>query len=76
MRLNIYKSAHKFVKIKKHGIQKLFHGHYMHDNYEGNAYWQFTIIDQCITSAELRKREVYWQHHLKAFFPECKESCL
>ena len=31
--------------------------------------WQFTLIDQCTTKSELRKRDVYWQHRLKTFFP-------
>lgn len=30
MRLNNYKSANKSFKTKKQGIQKLFHGHYVH----------------------------------------------
>ena len=42
--------------------------------------WQFTLIDQDTTNAELRKREVYWQHLLKTFSPiglnEREESCL
>ena len=69
MSLNDYKSAHKFLKTKKRGTQKLFHGHYIHDH-EGKDHWQFVIIDQCTTNAELRKREVYWQHRLKTFFPD------
>ena len=80
MRLNNYKHAHKSFKAKKRGTPKLFHGHYIHDDHEDKDSWQFTTIDQCTTNAELRKREVYWQHHLKTFFPnglnECKEYCL
>ena len=60
--------------------QKLFHGHYIQDDHEGKDDWQFTLIDQCTTNAELRKREVYWQHRLKTFFPNGlnvrEESCL
>ena len=80
MRLNNYKSAHKSFKTKKRETQKLFHGHYKQDDHEGKDDWQFTLIDQCTTNAELRKREVYWQHRLKTFYPnglnEREESCL
>ena len=55
-RLNNYKSAHKIFKSKKPGIWKLFQGHYIQDNQEGKNDWQFTIIDQCTTNVELRKR--------------------
>ena len=40
----------------------------MQDDHEGKDNWQFTLIDQCTTNAELRKKEVYWQHRLKTFF--------
>ena len=80
MRLNNYKSAHKSFKTKKRETQKLFHGHYIQDDHEGKDDWQFTLIDQCTTNAELRKRELYWQHRLKTFFQnglnEREESCL
>ena len=49
--------------------EKLFHGNYIQDDHEDKDNWQFTSIDQCTTNAELRKREVYWQHRLKMFFP-------
>ena len=68
MRLNSYNSARKFFKTKKRETQKLFHGHYIQDDHEGKDDWQFTLIDQYYTNAELRKREVYQQHHLKTFF--------
>ena len=75
MRLNNCKSAHKSFKTKKHRNR-----HYIQDDHEGKGDWQFTLIDQCTTNAELRKREVYWQHRLKTFFPnglnDCEESCL
>ena len=35
MRLNNYKSAHKYFKTKKREPQKLFHGHYIQDHHEG-----------------------------------------
>ena len=80
MRLNNYKSAHKSFKTKKRETQKLFHGHYIQDDHEGKDDWQFTLIDQCTTNAKLMKREVYWEHRLKTFFPnglnEREESCL
>ena len=80
MRLKNYKSAHKLLKTKKKETQKLFHRHYIQDDHEGKDDWQFTLIDQCTTDAELRKREFFCQHCLKTFFPiglnECEESCL
>ena len=80
MRLNNYKSAHKSFKTRKRETQKLCHGHYIQDDHEGKDDWQFTLIDECTTNAELRKREVYWQHRLKTFYPnglnEREESCL
>ena len=74
MRLNNYKSAHKSFKSKKRETQKLFHGHYIQDDHEGKDDWQFTLIDQCTTNAELRKRELYWQHRLKTVFPNCVKN--
>ena len=53
MRLNNYKSAHKSFKTKKRETQKLFHRHYIQDDHEGKDNWQFTLIDQCSTNAEL-----------------------
>ena len=80
LRLNNCKNAHKCFKTSKRETQKLFHGHYIQDDHEGKDNWQFTLIDQCTTNAELRKREIYWQHRLKTFFPnglnEREESCL
>ena len=38
------------------------------DDHKGKDNWQFTLIDQWTTNAELRKRDVYWQHHLKTSF--------
>ena len=70
MRLTNYKSAHKSFKTKKRETQKLFHGHYTQVDHEGKDDWQFTLVDQCPTKAELRKGEVYWQHRLKTFFPK------
>ena len=80
MRLNNYKSVHKSFKSKNRETQKLFQGHYIQDYHEGKDDRQFTLIDQCTTNAELRKRQLYWQHRLKTFFPnglnEREESCL
>ena len=80
MRLNNHKSAHKSFKIRKRETEKLFDGDYIQDGHEGKDDWQFTLIDQCTTNAELRKRDVYWHHRLKTFFPnglkEREESCL
>ena len=77
---NLYKSVHKSFKTKKQETQKLFHRHSIQNDLEGKDDWQFMLIDQCTTNAELRKREVYWQHHLKTFFSnglnEREESCL
>ena len=78
MRLNI-KVLTNPSKLKNEK-QKLFHRHYIQDDHEGKEDWQFTLIDQCTTNAELRKRELSWQHCLKTFFPnglnEREESCL
>ena len=52
----------------KNEKQKLFHGHYIQDDHEGKDDWQFTLIEQCTTNAELRKRELYWQHCFKRSF--------
>ena len=68
MRLNNYKSAHKYFKTKKREPQKLFHGHYIQDHHEGKDDWQFTLLDQCTTNVELRKRGLYWQPCLKTVF--------
>ena len=80
MRLNSCNSARKSFRTKKRETQKPFHGHYISDDHEGKDDWQFTLIDQCYTNAEVRKREVYWQDPLKTFFPnglkEREESCL
>ena len=59
MRLSNYKSALKSFKIRKLETEKLFHGHYMQGDHKGKEDWQFMLIDQCTTNAELRKREVY-----------------
>ena len=74
MWLNDYKSSHKSFKAKKRETKKLFHGPYIQDDHEGKD------DQQCTTNAELRKRELYWQHRLKTFFPnrlnKREESCL
>ena len=57
MWFNNYKSAHKSFKTR---IQKLFVGRYIQDDHEGKDDWQFTLIDQSTTYAELRNREVCW----------------
>ena len=56
MRLNNHKKVHKSFKTKKRGTQKLFHGHYIKDYYEGKDSWQFMIIEQCTANAEITKR--------------------
>ena len=53
MRLNNYKNAHKSFKIKKRETQTLFQGYYIQDNHEGKSDWQFAVIVQCTTNAEL-----------------------
>ena len=59
MGLNNYESAHKSFKTKKRETQNLFHGHSIQDYHESKDVWQFALIDQCTTNAELGKREVY-----------------
>ena len=68
MRLNNYKSAHKSFKTKKRETQKLFHGHYIQDDHEGKDDWQFTLIDQCTTNAELEKESFTGNIVLKRYF--------
>ena len=68
MRLNNYKSAHKSFKTKKRETQKLFHGHYTQDDHEGKDDWQFTLIEQCTTNAELRKKRFIGSIVLKRTF--------
>ena len=55
MRLNNYESARKSFKTKKRETQKLSHGHYIQNDQEGKDDWQFKLIDQSTTKAELRK---------------------
>ena len=75
------KCAHKSFKTNKRRTQKIFyeHEHYIQDDHEVKDDWQI-YIDHCTINADLRKRELYWQHLLKTFFPnglnECKESGL
>ena len=73
-------STHTHTHTDTRETQKLFHEHYIQDDHEGKDDWQFTLIKQCTTNAELRKRELYWQHRPKMFFPnglnEREESCL
>ena len=68
MRLNNYKSPYKYFKTKKREPQKLFRRHYIQDDHEGKDDWQFTLLDQCTTNVELRKRGLYWQPCLKTVF--------
>ena len=56
MRLNNYKRSHKSFRTKKWGTQKLVDRHYIQDDHEDKDDWQFMIIDQCTTEAEIRKR--------------------
>ena len=66
--MNNYKSAHKSFKTKKRETQKLFHGHYIQDDHKGKNDWQFTLIDQCTTNAELRKESFIGNIVLKRSF--------
>ena len=80
MNLNYYEVAHKSFKTKKWETQKFFNGHYIQDDHEGKDDWQFTIIDQCTSMDEQRKREAYWRESRQTFVPnglnEREESCL
>ena len=80
MGLNNYKSAHKFFKTKKQGAINYFTDTIYMIIMKGKNDWQFTIIHQCTTNVELRKRKIYWPYRLKTFFPnglnEREESCL
>ena len=70
LRFNNYKSKHRaFRKGNQKVPQKRFHSHFMQTNHEGINDWEFTLIEQCQTHEELKRRETYWQHRLKTFHP-------
>ena len=48
---------------------KLSHTHYCLDGHSGIEDWDFVIFEQCETHAQLKKRETFWQHRLKTFYP-------
>ena len=68
-------------KLKSEKHRNYFTGIiYRKDDHEGKDDWQFTLIDQCTTNAELGKKSFIGNIVLKTFFPnglnECEESCL
>ena len=38
-------------------------------SHNGNDDCQFKLIEQCGTQDQLKKRETFWQHRLKMFYP-------
>ena len=69
-RFNNYKSKHRaHGKGNRQVPRKLFHTHYCLDGHSGNEDWDFVIFEQCKTHAQLKEREIFWQHRLKIFYP-------
>ena len=69
-RFNNYRSKHRaFRKGKRKVPQKLFQTHYCRDGPSSIEDWDFVIFEQCETHVQLEKRETFWQHRLKSFYP-------
>ena len=69
-KFNNYKSKHRaFRKGSRKVPQKLFHTHYCLDGHIGIDKWDFVILEQCETHAQLKEKETFWQHRLKTFYP-------
>ena len=67
-RFNNYKSAHRSYRKKRKVSQQRFHEHY--DQHSHNGIDEcFTLTEQCETHEQLKKREKFWQHRLKTFYP-------
>ena len=64
---NNYKNAHRSYRKKRNVLQQRFHEHYEQHSHSGIDDWQFTLIEQWETHKQLKKRETFWQHRLKAF---------
>ena len=53
----------KRKKVKQDSFNTLF----PEANHNGEEHWEVSLIDQ--TDEDIRKREFFWQHELKAFQP-------
>ena len=68
LRLNYYKSKHQsFRKGKQNLPQKCFHSHYIQDCHTGIDDWEVNLFEKYETHKQLKERETFWQHKLKAF---------
>ena len=45
------------------------HEHLNCNSYKTDNDLQFTLIGQYETQEQLKEREIFWQHRLKAFYP-------
>ena len=67
-RFNNYKRTHRSYKKTRKVSQQRFHEHYRQHSHNGIGDWQLTLIEQCETHEQLKDRETFWQHKLKAFY--------
>ena len=69
VRFNNYRCAHrhycKNMKVK----QESFHAHFADGAHIGESDWEVKLIDQSVSTEDLRKRESFWQHELDTFQP-------
>ena len=69
-RFNNYKSKYTAFRTGNQKVpQKLFHTHYCLDGHSSIEDWDFVIFEQWETHAQLKEREIFWQHRLKTFYP-------
>ena len=69
-RFNNSKTKHRaFRKSNWKVPHKLFHTHYCLDGHSSIEDWDFVIFEQYETHAQLKERETFWKHRLKAFYP-------
>ena len=66
-RFNNYRYAHrnycKYKKVK----QESFHTHFADDTHSGEVDWEVRLIDQSVSTEDLRKRESFCQHEIDTF---------
>ena len=73
-RANNYKSTHRNfwkeqILSNQARNQKLFHEHYLQNDYKVLCDWEITIRDNAETVKSLRQKELYWYHKLKTYAP-------
>ena len=63
--------VHRGKSYRKKGkvSQQRFHEHYRQHSHNGIDDWQLTLIEECETHEQLKEREIFWQHRVKAFYP-------